>query len=79
MHLGTLTAQSLRDSVAALDSPHVDLGPLLGLDGPLRVGMSDVHDLLKSGEPAFTIEACDATLSVHRQDGGLMATLEVKW
>lgn len=63
----------------AADSPHVDLGPLLGSSTPIRVGLDDVHALLQSAEPAFNIEVANAALTVRRQDGGMMAELEIKW
>lgn len=75
-----------RDALAAaldvyrdLDEPHVNLGPLLGTDRPLRVGLDDLHELLQSGEPTFSIEYGDAELTVRKQDGGMMATLALHW
>lgn len=67
------------DKLADLDSPHVDLGPLLGTDKPIRIGLDDLHELLQSGEPAFSLEYGDTSLTVCRQDGGMMATVEIKW
>jgi hypothetical protein len=77
-----VTRNALSDAMDVeqeIDSPHVDLGPLLGADRPLRIGLDDLHELLQSGEPAFSLEYGDTSLTVRRQDGGMMATLEFKW
>lgn len=67
------------DTEQDIDSPHVDLGPLLGAGKPVRVGLEDLHELLLSGEPAFSIEYGDTTLTVRKQDGGMMTTLSLAW
>lgn len=72
-------AEALNRAVSAADSPHVDLGPMLHASTPVRIGFDDVHALLESGEPAFSLEVGDAALTVRRQDGGMMAELEIKW
>jgi hypothetical protein len=79
VYLGSLGSQSLEDSLETTSAPHVDLAPLLGLDGPLRVGVGDVDALLRTGVPAFHISLDKTTLTVHREDGGLMATLALRF
>jgi hypothetical protein len=72
------------DSLVALakeiDSPHVDLSTLLGLEKPLLVGVDDLHKALWNQElPAVSILYEDTTVTVKNQDGGVMATLDVKF
>jgi hypothetical protein len=79
-----VSRDSLKDLIdrALLDAnyPHVDLGPLLGVDIAVRVGIDDVLPLLNTEEPAFRLELGDGkAITVRRQDGGMMATVEVKW
>jgi hypothetical protein len=68
----------LDNALTAMDSPHVDLGAFF--DGAnVKIGVTDLHMLLQSVEPAFQLELGDTTLTVRRQDGGMMATLDLKW
>lgn len=70
----------MRDrAVLTMDSPHVDIGHLFGRTTPVRLGLDDVHALLESGEPAFKLEVSDTSLTVRRQDGGMLAELEFQW
>jgi hypothetical protein len=70
----------LRDqAVLTMDNPHVDLSNLLHTTTPVRLGLDDVHELLSSGEPAFHLEVGDTELTVRKADGGLLATLQLKW
>lgn len=74
-----VTRDSIESAIRDTDAPHVNLGPVLGLNGELRVGLEDMHALLASGEPSFRLEWNNAVVTVRRQDGGVMATLEVRW
>ncbi len=74
-----ITRSDLDAAIRDTDAPHVDLGRTLGLNRELRVGLEDMHALLASGEPAFRLEWNNATVTVKRQDGGVMATLEIRW
>jgi hypothetical protein len=70
----------LRDeAVLTMDNPHVDISHLLHTTTPVRLGLDDVHELLSSGEPAFSLEVGETELTVRRADGGLMATLQIKF
>lgn len=79
LYLGALDAPSLKSVLDSLATPHVDLAPILGLDGPLRVEVDAMQALLTHGEPALHLSYEDGSLIVQRQDGGVMATLEVKF
>lgn len=71
---------SLVATAKGVDSPHVDLSTLLGLEKPLLVGVDDLHAAIWNQElPAVSIHYEDATITVKNQDGGAMATLEVKF
>jgi hypothetical protein len=70
--------QSLLDAASECNSPHIDVGPLLGLDRPLRVGVDDVASALFSHElPSFSIELSNGTdVKVSHVDGGALVTWE---
>lgn len=80
MILSNAELKWIRDqAVLTLDSPHIDLSHLLGVATPVCIGLDDVHELLKSGEPSFSLELGDSKLTVRRQDGGMLAELEIKF
>jgi hypothetical protein len=79
LYLGQVQASELSSLLDSLNSPHVDLAPLLGVDGPLVVGVNDLAGVIASKEPTFHLSYEDASLIVRREDGGVMATLEVKF
>lgn len=71
---------ALCESAKAVDSPHVDLGPLLGLSTPCLVGVDDLHQVLLDHQaPGLSIHWDGGDVTVKREDGGAMATLTVKW
>lgn len=47
--------QRLVDTAKELDSPHVNLGPLLGLQRPLLAEVDDLHKLVQSQYPSFEL------------------------
>jgi len=68
------------------DSPHVDLGPLLGLSGPLRVGVDHLHEVAEGLISGNGIESLSASLqwdggalTVAQQDGGVLATINIQF
>lgn len=78
-----ISRETLKDALdrAILDvsAPHLDVGPLLGSVTPVRIGFTDTLALLESGEPAFSLDVGDNTLTVRRQDGGMLVMLNLKW
>lgn len=72
--------QSLLAAAQALDSPHIDLSGLLGVNKPVLVAVDDLHAALWNRElPTVSIHyGDDATVTVKSEDGGVMATLEVR-
>ena len=68
--------QSLLDAASACNSPHIDVGPLLGLDQPLRVGVDDVASALLAHDlPSFSVELSNGTeVKVSHVDGGALVT-----
>jgi hypothetical protein len=65
------------------NSPHVDLGPVLGLDEPLRFGVSDLHSAVLAaaqGRPELPrLSLCwdGGSLTVEHLQGGALARLKV--
>jgi len=57
-----------------LDSPHIDLGPALGLDLPLLVGVHDLHALVTGGAASLQLQFDGKTLTAQPKDGGAMFT-----
>jgi hypothetical protein len=79
MYLGQLDTDALKTALDTIATPHIDLAPLLHLDGPLRVEVVAMEALLMLGEPEIHLSYEDGSLTIHREDGGVMATLEVKF
>jgi hypothetical protein len=79
LYLGALESAPLKKLLDAIATPHIDLAPMLGLDGPLRVDVDALDALIAHGEPALHLSYEDGSLVVQRQDGGVMATIEVKF
>ena len=79
-----MTLAEALDLAEKLDSPHVDLGPALGLPSPLRVGVDHLHEVAEGLIAGNGIESLSASLqwdggalTVAQQDGGVIATLQI--
>jgi hypothetical protein len=76
----TSELDALVRTAKSIDAPHVDLSTVFGLDRPLLVGVDDLHAALWNQElPQVSIHYEDATVTLKKQDGGIMATLEIKF
>lgn len=73
--LGELLAKAPR----AVSDPHVDLSSVLGTPHAVRVGLSELSALLESGEPTYELSIDDTTLTVRRQDGGVMGAIQFRF
>lgn len=75
--------QALDAAIEAADSPHFDLGPFLGTQTPVKIGLIDMHELLQHGEPALELEFEGKTLTVRPTMQGpeakILASFEVPW
>ena len=71
------TLAELIDLAGQVNSPHVDLGPALGLPSPLLVKVDGMYKLLEHESPTFSISYDGAILSATPQDGGALFALEI--
>ena len=81
--LSNSTLQRLLDVAKLADSPHVDLGPLLGLSHPLLAEVDDLHKLAQSEFPGFKLSYEDAFLTAQPSGSldnptGVMFSIGVK-
>jgi len=68
--------RALMDAASAIDSPHVDLGPL-GI--PAKVGVDDLHNVLLTHDyPVLSVDWGGGEVTVGHVDGGVLATLTIR-
>jgi hypothetical protein len=73
--------RELVDDARNADSPHVDVGPLLGLDSPLRLGVNDLHNAVthvaggRGALPELSLSWDGGEVTVAHLDGGAFAKL----
>jgi hypothetical protein len=68
----------------AIDSPHVNIAPLLGLGGPLMLGVDELHNAVLAAAgvgrelPAVSLRWGDGdAVTVEHVDGGAIAKLTI--
>lgn len=76
VEVGRDKLQALIDAASEINSPHVDLAPILGVTTPVRVGVSDIGQALLTHDlPSFSVEiGDDDSIEVSHIDGGVLAT-----
>lgn len=68
--------EKLIGDASQINSPHVNLGPVLGLPSPLLVKADGMYKLLEHESPTFSLSYDGATLTATPQDGGVMFGLD---
>jgi hypothetical protein len=73
--------ESALDAAAGAAEPEIDLSEILGLRSPLLVGVKDLHTVvIGHPEPKLVLKWDGGkALEVKRTDGGVMATLKVRF
>jgi len=69
----------LIDDASQLNSPHIDLGPALGLPLPLLVKADGMYKLLEHESPTFSLSYEGAILTATPQEGGVMFGLALQF
>jgi len=69
----------LIDDASQLNSPHIDLGPALGLPSPLLVKADGMYKLLEHESPTFSLSYDGAILTATPQEGGVMFGLDLQF
>lgn len=79
-----MTASELAAIAANCDSPHLDVGRLLGGE-PLLVGVDDLHAALAHAAglghdlPSLSVGLAGKRLALSKVDGGAVVTLGGSW
>jgi len=69
----------LIDEASQINSPHIDLGPALGLPSPLLVKADGMYKLLEHESPTFSLSYDGAILTATPQEGGVMFGLDLQF
>jgi hypothetical protein len=81
MNVDATDLAALLELAKEIDSPHVDLAPVLGLPRPFLVGFDALHSaLLSSSAPTFSAQYGETEVTFAELDGsGVFATLSAKF
>jgi hypothetical protein len=69
--------KKLIDDAVFANSPHIDLGPLLGLPHALTVKAQDLRQLADHKAPTFSLSYDGVSVSARPENGGAVFTLGV--
>lgn len=69
------------ESAKEADSPHVDLSGVFGTAHPMYLSVEELHNVVTEHEPPAVKLSWDASKSVtvSNEDGGALATLQIKF
>jgi len=81
--LTNLSHSKLLDLLSEVNSPHIDLGPALGLSHPLLAEVDDLNKLVQHESPSFKLSYENAFLTAQplgplRQFNGASISIGIK-
>lgn len=70
--------RSLADEAAAVDSPRVDIAPLLNAEVPVYLQLHALHGLISGALPSLSLDVGNVSFEAQPKDGGAMFSFTLK-